>query len=85
MTSGSEAFETFNREARGVVLLGIGLGYDLNDLATSGTDVTSNYVKEPPSQSPQQSMIVRLLSNPWVVSVGCGIIVAGMVAWLKWN
>ena len=29
----SEAFETFNREARGAVLLGIGLEYDINDLA----------------------------------------------------
>lgn len=79
-----ETFEKYNRQSRSVVFIG-GLGFSKDDLARIGTDVTSKFIHEPPPRFPNSHLHIRLLNNPWVVSIAGGVIVAGIVAWLKWN
>jgi hypothetical protein len=73
-----------NRGFSGLVFLG-GLGYGPDDIAMAGKDVTTEFIKEAPSQLGAEGLLSRILSNPWLVGVGATVIAAGITAWLKWN
>ena len=95
--SDSEALlERFNDEAhkswekdlngsKGYVVLGLPFTYSYDDLATLGKNVTSQFISEAPSQAEKPPLVVAALSNVWVVGIGCAVLAAGIIAWLKWN
>lgn len=77
--------EAINREPGGVVFLSLGRGYEPEDILEVGTDVTAEFISGPPGNAQGLQRVLRLLSNQWVVTVGAGLIVAGIVWWLGWS
>lgn len=80
-----DEIEAINREPGGLVILSLGRGYDPEDILEVGADVTAEFISGPPGGVHDQSLLSHLLSNPWVVAVGTGVIVAGIVWWLGWS
>jgi len=77
--------EAINREPGGVVFLSLGRGYDPEDILEVGEDVTAGYISGPPGAAQDPSPVLRFLSNQWIVAVGTGLIVAGIVWWFGWG
>ena len=70
--------ESFNRQSRGAILVSAGHGHSRDDLHMVGTDVTSQFLAH--DLSPLGSG--GFWSNPWVVTVGGGLLLAGIIALL---
>ncbi len=77
--------EAINRAADGLVFLNPGRGFEPEDILEVGADVTAEFISGPPGSAPGLQRVFRLLSNQWVVAVGAGLIVAGIVWWLGWS
>lgn len=67
-----------NAQSDGFVIFSTGRGYDPEDILDVGTDVTAQYIKGPPGQS--SALLRTALHNPWIVTIGAGLIVAALVA-----
>lgn len=77
--------EAINRKPGGLLFLSPGRGYEPEDIFEVGADVTAEFISGPPGVTYGQNRLSHLLSNPWVVAVGTGLIVAGIVWWLGWS
>lgn len=77
--------QEFNRQSRSVVLISPGRGYDPEDILEVGEDVTNTVVAGPPGHASSPNPVIGILSNPWVVAIGTGLIVAAVVWWLGWS
>jgi hypothetical protein len=76
--------QEFNRQSDSVTLISPGYGYEPEDIAEAGVDVTSQYIIGPPGHAASGGF-VELLNNQWVVAVGTGLIVAVLVWWFGWS
>ena len=73
------AIERFNRQSQGAVLISAGDGHSRDDLHMVGTDVTSTFLA--PDLSPTW-VGGGFWTNPWLVTVGGGLLVIGIAALL---
>lgn len=76
--------QELNRQSDSVTIISAGYGYEPEDIAEAGIDVTSQYIVGPPGHAASGGF-VELLNNQWVVAIGTGLIVAGCVWWLGWS
>lgn len=76
--------EQFNQNSGSVYLLSLGRGYDAEDIAEAGNDVTSNFISAPPGHR-NSRVLATVFNNQWVVAVLGGIVVAGIAAWFGWS
>lgn len=66
------------------MIISPGYGYEPEDIAEAGMDVTLQYIAGAPGHAVSGG-ISGLLNNQWVVAIGTGLIVAALVWWFKWN
>lgn len=76
--------QKFNRGSDSVTIISPGHGYEQEDIAEAGEDVTSQYIIGPPGYANSGSLR-EILNNPWVVTIGTGLIVAALAWWLGWS
>jgi len=88
--------DKINRQSESVVFISTGRGYDPEDIAEAGVDVTATYIKGPPGHAQEilrsmpsdmaptsnASIASRLL--PWLATIAGGLVVAGAAKWLGW-
>ncbi|CAA6828333.1 MAG: Unknown protein [uncultured Sulfurovum sp.] len=73
--------EELNRQSDSITIISPGYGYSPGDIAVAGEDVTSQYITRAPGHE-ASNFIFSLLNNPWVMTIGTGLILAALVAWL---
>ena len=76
--------DEMNRESDSFVIISPGGGYDPEDILEAGTDVTETYIKGPPGYS-KAGALQEFIYNPWVITIGTGLIIAAIVSWIEWN
>lgn len=76
--------QDFNSQSDSMTLISPGYGYEPEDIAEAGVDVTSQYIIGPPGHAASGGF-AEFLNNPWVVAIGTGMIVAVLVWWFKWS
>lgn len=76
--------EEFNRQSESVFLVSAGHGYNAEDIAEAGKNVTSRYITSPPGHQ-RSNVISNIMNHQWVVAVIGGLFVAGVAAWLGWG
>ena len=71
----------------GFACICVGAGYKPQDIlkAPGAKDVTSRYITAPPGAAAGFLHFAGLVNNPWVVSVGAGLVVAYLVWKFGWN
>ncbi len=66
-----------------LIEIGFGRGYRMEDIAEAGVDVTADYLSHAPGGADRSATSI-LFHNPWVITVGGGLLVA-FIAWrLGW-
>lgn len=70
--------DTINRSSRDFVILARGQGWEDEEIADCGEDVTAHYVKGAPGEA---SFISTILAHPWTVGLGTAVL-AGIVLFL---
>jgi hypothetical protein len=68
----AEWLERVNREP-GPKIISAGRGWVKEDIVEAGKNVTTNFIKSPPDNSP--SFFSSFISNPWVIRIFGGLIV----------
>ena len=81
----NETWKQMNNASTGVVFVGPGLIFGLDNLDRVGKEVTGRFIKEPFSQAPVDGPFHSLFKNPWVVGIGTALAATGIGVWLKWN
>jgi hypothetical protein len=76
--------EEFNRNSP-VVLISAGRGYDAEDIAEAGEDVTAQFVSGPPGHGGHWGIVSAVVNHPWVSAIGTGLAVAALAYWLGWH
>ncbi len=76
--------QEYNRHSDSVVVVSPGHGYNSEDIAEAGSDVTSRYITSPPGHQ-TSSIVSSALNHQWVVAIIGGLVVAGVAAWLGWG
>ena len=76
--------DEITRNYDSLVIIGPGAGYDPEDIVEAGKDVTENYIKGPPGYG-KAGVLQEFIYNPWVMTIGTGLIIAAIVAWMKWD
>jgi hypothetical protein len=76
--------EEFNRNSP-VVLVSAGRGYDAEDIAEAGEDVTALFISGPPGHGGRWKVVSAVVNHPWVSSIGTGLAVAALAYWLGWH
>ncbi|OGT90775.1 MAG: hypothetical protein A2286_01535 [Gammaproteobacteria bacterium RIFOXYA12_FULL_61_12] len=84
-TKSVREIDQFNRDSDSVVLISAGSGYDPQDILEAGEDVTAKYISGHPGADSGPSALVRLISNPWLVTVAGGLVVAYLIWKFGWN
>lgn len=74
--------DEFNRQSSSVFLVSAGHGYNPEDIADAGCEVTAQFITSPPGHG--AGAIAAMMNHQWVVAVLGGLIVAGLAAWLGW-
>jgi len=77
--------DELNRNAESVVFLGLGRGYNLEDITEAGEDVTTTFIVGPPGHGDKWTVVATVLNHPWISAIGTGLIVAVMVWWFGWS
>lgn len=77
--------QEFNRNSNGIAIISPGRGFNLEDVADIGEDVTTQYVSTAPGEGDAWKTVISFLNNGWVVGVGVGLIVAALLWWLGWD
>ena len=76
--------DKFNRESNGLVFIGIGSGYNPEDIAEAGENITHSVIKGPPGFRAQKwSMPVHVLV--WGSGIVATVIAARIIKWLGWG
>lgn len=73
--------QRLNRLSPGVAFISAGRGYQQEDIAELGKDMTDHFVKGAPGHAPPFSFR-DALNNPWVLTIGGGLLVAFLLAML---
>jgi len=72
--------EEFRRQRKWASMTSAGYGWDDDDIAYAGKDVTTSYVNGRPG-SP--SLLSQITHNHWVRVVGAGLVILLLLAWLN--
>jgi len=78
-------YEELNRNSSVFFVDPCHYGCNLEDIIEAGTDVTESYIIGPPGNSINWYRFGQILNNPWISSIGTGLIVAAIVWWLGWS
>ena len=65
----------WNSQPDAPTLICLGRGYAPEDIEEAGKDVTDQFIHSPPGDGPL-AQALRLAHNPWVVTIGSGIVIA---------
>ncbi|WP_162984552.1 hypothetical protein [Poseidonibacter antarcticus] len=76
--------QELNRQSDSIAIISLGYGYKLEDIVYAGEDVTSLYITGAPGHE-TSNFIFSFLNNPWVMTIGAGLILAVLVALLGLN
>jgi hypothetical protein len=76
--------EEFNRNSP-IVLMSVGPGHEVEDIAEAGEDVTAQFISGPPGQGKPWTVVSAVLNHPWVSAIGTGLVVAAVAYWLGWH
>jgi hypothetical protein len=77
--------QDFNRTSPSVVLISPGHGYDREDIAEAGEDVTAVFISGPPGYGGRWRVISAVMNHPWVSTIGTGLVVAALAYWFGWH
>jgi len=72
--------EEFRRQRKWASMTSAGYGWDDDDIAYAGKDVTTSYVNGKPG-SP--SLLSQITHNHWVRVVSAGLVLLLLLAWLN--
>jgi len=76
--------DKINRESTGFVLISPGSGYDPEDIAEAGEDVTHSVIKGPPGfRAGKWSNPAKALA--WIAGIVAAVIAGGVMKWLGWS
>lgn len=76
--------DKINRESTGVVFISPGSGYDPEDIAEAGEDVTHSVIKGPPGfRAGKWGNPAKVLA--WIAGIVAVVIAAGVIKWLGWS
>lgn len=76
--------DKINRESDSVVFISPGSGYDPEDIAEAGEDITHSVIKGPPGfRAGKWSTPAKVLA--WVAGIVAVVIAAGVIKWLGWS
>ena len=76
--------DKINRESTWAVFISPGSGYDPEDIAEAGEDITHSVIKGPPGfRAGKWSTSAKVLA--WVASIVAVVVAAGVVKWLGWS
>ncbi len=84
-TKSRKEVEEFNRTSSSMVLISPGRGYDADDIAEAGEDVTASFISGPPGHGGHWGVVSAVVNHPWVSAIGTGLIVAALGYWLGWH
>ena len=77
-----EHIDEINRTSE-LIFVNIGRGYEPEDIAQAGEDVTHTFLKGPPGFKPGKfSTSAKVLG--WIASIIATIVAAGAIKWLGW-
>ena len=65
----------WNSQPDAPTLICLGRGYDTEDIEEAGKDVTDQFIHSPPGEG-TLARALRLAHNPWIVTIGSGIVIA---------
>jgi len=77
-------YDELNRNSS-VLFVGLGRGYESEDIVEAGTDVTTQFISGPPGQGGIWTAVASAFNHQWVVAVGSGLLVAVLIWWFGWN
>lgn len=78
-----ENIDRLNNSSPGVFFVSVGGGYEPEDLAEVGVDVTHDFIKGPPGfKSGKWEPSKKALA--WIGSIVATVVAAGVVKWLGW-
>ncbi|MGK2913887.1 MAG: hypothetical protein ACSLE5_05420 [Porticoccaceae bacterium] len=78
------SIDEINRTSQRAVFISIGGGYDPEDIAQAGEDVTHSFIKGPPGfKSGRFAPSIKVVS--WAAGIIATVIGAGLVKWLGWG
>jgi hypothetical protein len=73
--------DEINRTSSSVFFVSAGPGYDPEDVAEAGVDVTATFITGPPGEGDRLALVTAIINHPWISAIGTGLIVAAL-AWL---
>jgi len=73
--------QELNRQSDSIAIISLGYGYNSEDIAYVGKDVTSQYIIGSPGYE-TSNLILPFFNNSWVMTIGTGLILAILVTWL---
>ena len=76
--------QELNKSSNSISIINLGYGYKLEDIAYAGEDVTSQYIIGAPGHE-TSNFIVSFLNNPWIMTIGAGLILIALTALLGLN
>ncbi len=81
----NERIDKLNRESSSLVIVSAGRGWKREHIAECGKEVTDKYISEPPGQGTWLTWVGTILKNPWMLSIGGGLILVVLGAIVrKW-
>ncbi len=76
--------DKINRESNGAVFISTGSGYDPEDIAEAGEDITHSVIKGPPGfRAGKWRTPTKVLA--WVAGIVAVVVAAGVIKWLGWS
>lgn len=76
--------DKINRESKGMVFISPGSGYDPEDIAEAGEDITHSVIKGPPGfRAGKWRTSTKILA--WVAGIVAAVAAAGVIRWLGWS
>jgi len=76
--------DKINRESAWAVIISPGSGYDPEDIAEAGEDITHSVIKGPPGyRAGKWGNSTKVLA--WVAGIVAVVVAAGVIKWLGWS
>jgi hypothetical protein len=79
-------YKKLNRDSDSTRLVFFGFrGSQLEDISEAGDVVTSTFIAGPPGHGNHWAVVAAVLNNPWISTIGAGLVVAALIWWFGWN
>lgn len=79
----NERIDRLNRESSSLAIVSPGRGWKQEHITECGEEVTDKYISEPPGQGTWLTSLSTILGNPWVLSIGGGLVLLVLGAIVK--